>query len=385
MKTFRQLYQESFDEIHPDRGLLEDMLEDARTEKARWIQYALLRPVATFLLGAILLFGCTSALASNVGFVYGIIERMSPELADLFVPVSESSTRAGICMEVEAVYLEDGDKSARVLISFRDTLAERIQGPLDLYDSYGMTSVNSLDASWVTGGCSYAGYDEETGKAYFEIQLSSDVPYERSKLTFRVRQLLLRQEREEKEISLEDHVPGMPEKPVSLSGGGRADWGRYQELTGLEMEEPGQGLGENSIRNPENMPDDPRPAVKVLDGIPVSECAADDFTVTGLVYRDNLIRLQICQGEFARSFRYVIPYLKLPDGSERIYWYSNFWQEKQGDESLAFSEFYLPCTPEELEGASLWGEFYRMEDSVEGNWKVTFRVEEKKEPDAVPN
>ena len=51
--------------------------------------------------------------------------------------------------------------------------------------------------------------------------------------------------------------------------------------------------------------------------------------------------------------------------------------EKKGEERLVFQEFYLPGTPQELEGARLYGEFCRIEDSLEGNWKVTFRMEEK--------
>lgn len=197
MKTLKQIYQESYDEIRPARELVEDMLEDARTERRKWIQYAVLRPVAVVMLGVIVLFGGTSVIAQNVGFVYGIIERTSPELADLFVPVQETSTKAGIRMEVEAVYLED--KSAQVLISFQDTQEDRIQGPVELYDRYYLSSLSSLDASWVTGGCSYVGYDQETGKAYYRIQLSSDVAYERSKLTFGVRELLLHHEEEERD------------------------------------------------------------------------------------------------------------------------------------------------------------------------------------------
>lgn len=90
MKTLKEIYQECYDEIHPDRGLVEDMLEDARTERNKWMTYAVLRPIAAVLLGVMVLFGGTSVLANNVGFVYGIIERTSPELADLFVPVQES-------------------------------------------------------------------------------------------------------------------------------------------------------------------------------------------------------------------------------------------------------------------------------------------------------
>ncbi len=377
MRTFKQIYQESYDEIHPDRGLLEDMLGDARTEKTRWIQYAVLRPVAIVLLGVIVLFGGTSVLAANVGFVYGMLERTSPELADLFVPVRESSTRAGICMEVEAIYLEDGNKTATVLISFRDTLGDRIQGPVDLNDSYGLDSVNSMGASWFSGGYSYVGYDKETGKAYYRLQLSSDVAYERSKLTFRVRELLLYHGEEDREISLTGIVSEMPVKQVSLNGGGMMDWNRYLEWMGLDMDEPTAFMEAKDIKSTESMPDDPRPGAQVMDGISASECAVDDFTITGLAYYDNVIRLQICMGEFAHSFRHVIPYLKLADGSERIYWFSDSWQEKQGEERLMFCEFYLPCTPAELEEASLHGRFYRNEDYLRGDWNVTFRVEEK--------
>lgn len=379
MKTFRQIYKESYDEVRPARELVEDMLEDVRTERRKWIQYAVLRPVAAVMLGVIVLFGGTSVIAKNVGFVYGIIERTSPELADLFVPVQESSTRAGIRMEVEAIYLEDEDNTAQVLISFQDTQGDRIQGPVELYDSYYLSSLSSLAASWVAGGCSYVGYDQEMGKAYYRVQLSSDVAHERSKLTFGVRELLLHHEEEEREIPLTNIFAeisaDMPTKYVSLTGRGVTDWEDYAQLCGLSMEEPTafmEGLYRTS--------DDPWPAARVLDGIPVSECAADDFTVTGLQYKDNVIRLQICWGDCSHAERHVFPVsLKLADGTERHHWFNVSWGEWQGDKRLAFCEYYLPCTPEELEGASLHGLFSRSEDSLEGNWKVTFRVENTEE------
>ena len=375
MKTLKQIYKESYDEIRPDRELVEDMLEDARTERRKWIQYAVLRPVAVVLLGVLVLFGGTSVMARNVGYVYGIIERTSPELADLFVPVQKSSTRAGICMEVEAIYLEDEDKSAQVLISFQDTQGDRIQGPVDLYESYYLSSLNSQDASWVVGGCSYVDYDRETGKAYYRIQLSSDVAYERSKLTFGVRELLLHHEEEEREIPMTEISADMPTKYVTMTGRGVTDWEDYAQMCGLTMEEP-----MDFIEGLYSTPDALWPSARVLDGIPVSECAADDFTITGLQYKYNVIRLQICWGDCTRVDRHVFPvFLKLADGTERSLWFSISWGEKQGDKRLVFYEYYLPCTPEELEGAGLYGLFSRTEDPLEGNWKVTFRVEDTEE------
>lgn len=384
MKTVRQVYQESYEEIRPDGNLLADVLEDARTERSRWIQYAVLRPAAIVLLGAIVLFGGTSTLAANVGFVYDIIERTSPELGDLFVPVQESSTKAGICMEVEAVYLKDEDKTATVLISLRDTLGDRIQGQVDFNDSYSLSSVNSIDASWVAGGCSYVGHDEETGKTYYKIQLSSDVAFERSKLTFRVREMLLHHEAEDREIPLEDIAPDLPTKYMSLNGHSLMDWEEYAERYDVTMEEPTAFMETYYKETPGCAPDDPRPAARVLDGIPVSECAVDDFTVTGLTYRDNMLQLQICMGDCTHASRYVFPVtLKLADGSERPSWFSDAWHETNGENRLFFYEFYLPCTQKELEGARLYGHFFRTEDSLEGGWKVTFRVEEKEEADDI--
>ncbi|MDE7223496.1 MAG: hypothetical protein K2O34_06915, partial [Acetatifactor sp.] len=287
MRTFKQIYQDSYDEIRPDERLVEDMLEDARTERQKWMQYAILRPVAAVALGVMVLFGGTSVLASNVGVVYGIIERVSPKLADLFVPIQESCTKAGICMEVEAIYLGDEDKTAEVLISFKDTQGDRINGAILLNDGYGLYSRNSKNASWVAGGASFVGYDEATDKAYYRIQLSSDVAYERNKLTFYVNELLLHYEEHEGEIPLKDIATEMPVKYMTLNGGGSSDWERYAEEFGLTMEEPTAFQEGRYIRNTEVMPDDPRPAARVLDGIPVSECAVDDFTITGLVYRDN--------------------------------------------------------------------------------------------------
>ena len=37
MRTFKQIYQESYDEIHPGEMLVEDMQEDALTERHKWM------------------------------------------------------------------------------------------------------------------------------------------------------------------------------------------------------------------------------------------------------------------------------------------------------------------------------------------------------------
>ncbi|MCM1118911.1 MAG: hypothetical protein NC543_06070 [bacterium] len=377
MRTFQEIYQESYREIRPDAGLVEELLEDARTERSIWMRQAVthmvLRPVAVAVLAGLILFGGTSALASNVGFVYTMIENTSPALADLFVPVQESCTRAGICMEVEAIHLEEGDKSAEIYISFRDTQGDRINGPADLYDSYGL---DCPGATWAVGGGGYVGYDEESGKAFFRIQLSSDEAYDRNKMTLRVRELLLDIVEEDRDIPLTDIASEMPTKSVWMSGRSVTDWEKYVELVGIDMEEPEGFLELQRSWKEGEIPDDPRPSSEVLDGLPASECATDDFTITGLAYWDNVIRLQICMGELSHADRHVIPCLKLADGSERIYWFSKMWHEEKGSERLMFYEFYLPCTPEELENATLYGNFHRTDNSLEGNWKVIFRMEE---------
>ena len=161
------------------------------------------------------------------------------------------------------------------------------------------------------------------------------------------------------------------------------DWEKYVEYYGVTMEEPTAFMETFYKKNVEDMPDDPRPAARVLDGIQASECAVDDFTITGLGYRDNMLQLQICMGDCSHADRHVFPVtLTLADGSERMSWFSDAWHEYQGENRLFFYEFYIPCTPEELEDAHLYGHFSRTENSLKGNWKVTFRVEEKEEANA---
>lgn len=385
MKTFQEIYQESYEEIQPDKCLRENIMEEAGRERSKWMYYAILRPVAAVLAVLLILFGGTSVLASNVGVIYGIIEKASPALADLFVPVQKSCIKAGICMEVEAIYLEEGDKNAHIYVSFRDTQSNRIQGPADLFDSYSLSSMNSLQATWATGGIYYVGYDEESGKAYYKVDISSDAVFDRSKLTFRVRELLLTMEEKRQDISLKDIVSEMPTKLVNLSGRGGMKWEMYAEEFSLTMEEPTSFekvyASVDSGNGEEEIPVDPLPqsSVELLDGIPVSACAVDDFTITGLAYWDNVLRLQICMGDLSHADRHVQPFLVLADGSERHEWFSYCWQERQDDKRMMFYEYYLPCTPKELETASLYGIFHTAHNSLEGNWKVTFRVEEKEE------
>lgn len=377
---FQDDYKKAYEKIVPSEECVNDILamtheidENVDTEKLGSIErlkrdtkrkHAFrLRPAVAMLAACVMLAGCGVTVgAAYIPEIYKVIERISPKMADLFVPIQESCVREDICMQVEAIHL-DG-REAEILISFSDVgEADLIHGAVDLNDSYGLSSHKGIGT---LGGCSFLEYDEASGKAYFKITMVAEEAYDKDKITFSTKMLLTEHSEEVVEIDLNNVLSEVELKPEHLTGYGR----NAEELP--EHLRPHPQKKEDGEK-----PLDPRPVTYVMDLADWEECSADDITITGIAYVNDVLRLQVCRGDEESACRYMMPSLRDASGAEQEYNGSASWIETdEAGNRRHFEEYWFLGPFDNLEEYALYGMIYRTEGDVQGDWKVTFRLEE---------
>lgn len=366
---FQENYKKAYDSIVPDNTLVEKMLEMAENtavegKNRREGFFRVIKPMLTAAAVMVVFVTVVSltvmpVLAANVPAVYRFLNGISPALADFFVPVEKSCTKKDITMQVEAVYVE-GNR-AEVYISFQDAdgTGNLIDGEIDLWTGYGLESRTGCSA---IGGHSFAGYDAESGKAYWKVSLQGWDAFETDKLTFYVYSILCDISEEKRELDLREALTEAELKNVMLSGSsGGAAWA---EITNHFVQ-----------RTEEEKQNDPRPAVTVMDVKPAGECIADGFTVTGIAFLDGNLRVQICMGDQSHAVRHVRLFLTDEDGEERICDSSVMWKESQEGVAYTFYEFVFADVAASEEDYTLYGIFNEESGYVEGDWSVSFTLE----------
>lgn len=361
MEHFKAAYQAAYNRIEPDKSVINriaEELEDNRQQKMYTFTTMVMRPVATVCVVMLILsMTALPVAAKTIPYVYGIIEKYAPSLADFVLPEEVSDTRAGITMQVEAINVEEHE--ADILVSFSDAEGsdkDLIKGKVDLYDSYHL---RSYGASCNIGGCSFLEYDEATDKAYFKIDVSGDGVFDKGKLKFCVRRLLTNLSEEKRTINLTDLVKNPTMKSVTLNGrGGFGDRAVIEKYMGGSTEE------------------DPRPTAQVLDLQRLEEGLTDALTVTGVAYSDGILRVQSCRGNLSEADRHMQPFIIDSAGNERHNDFSVGWQETVNGERLSFDEHWFLVEESELEQLQMYGIFWITDGNVEGDWEVTFKVEE---------
>lgn len=366
---FQEEYKKAYDHILPKDDSMERIRvrakEKRRPEKTREPERIrrlgknhAFRPAfaAVFILCAL---SVTSlpVLAAHVPAVYRILENCSTAIADFVVPEEAQSVSQGIIMQLEAVSVEDNH--AEILVSFRDGVeSRRINGKTDMFGSYGLYS---YDAVSNIAGCSFLEYDETEGKAYFKVDITAENSFDRNKLSFYTHELLTGLGTEERDIDLSAVRKEAPLKSVTISGRS----GDSDALAGFFV----AGTAE-----------DPRLGALVLDTMDAELCAEDDFTITGMAFMEGVLRVQICMGDNTHADRHVQLFLTDKEGNEKYEDCSVSWREEVGETKLTFYEFWFLEDLEEtagiLESREMYGLFHDTGESIEGDWKVTFRLEE---------
>lgn len=355
-------YKKAYDTIMPSQELVADTIEKARAENVVSRKASVGKPLVLKLsltaAAAVLCFVmAVPVCAAYIPAFYKIVEYLSPTLADQLVPIEESSTSQGITMQVEAIHLEGNE--AEIIVSLRDaedSMQDLVHGEMDLFDSYGLSDYTN--DSWL-GGCSFLTYDENDDKAYFKVYVQSDNAYQSDKLQFSVSSVLCNKYHDTRDVDLSGIVYSAETKRAALSGSG-----------GPVTEE----MLPDFLQNVPGTPEDPRSRANVLNMMSVTDCAADDFTITGIAYMDGVLRVQMCMGDNWSSDRHVQLFLTDPEGNERYEDHSVSWHEDVGDTSFQFYEFWYMEDIDNIADYSMYGIFHSAGELIKGNWNVTFRL-----------
>ncbi|MCM1261496.1 MAG: hypothetical protein NC313_02145 [Butyrivibrio sp.] len=359
MENFKVNYKKAYEHISPSsdyiKGIIDKVNDKKRAKKAAHIltaRYVMAAGVIVILLFVSVL----PAAARTFPAVYNIIEKYAPMLADFVVPIDVESTSRGITMQVEAIDIKDN--AAEIIVAFRDAQGsgkDLIKGSIDMYDSYYL---QSYGASYDIGGCFFLEYDEQEDKAYFKISLSTDGKYDNGKASFGVRQLLTTAAKEERPIDLSNIIKNPQTKAVSLNG--RSGMNDSDAFNKYETE-PVDGS--------------PLKGWTVMDITEIDESMIESLTVTGVGYADGILRVQVCRGNFKDADRHARLFLIDSRGEEQCSDVSFMWHEEVNGETVIVNEDWFVVDEGELDKIQMYGVFYAKENSVNGNWKVTFDLE----------
>lgn len=321
----------------------------ARSLPRRFLRRA--RTAAACLAGVLFLSALSLPAAVAAGSLpaYEILYALYPETAKRLTPVQVSCEDNGIRMEVEAVHVHED--TAEIYLSMQDLTGERIDETVDLFDSWSIHP--SGDCS---GTCSLVDFAPESGKAVFLVQLkqSGGKQLEGKKFTFRVSEFLTGKQRKEQELT-------------------EIDLSRMEEKTELQTDASCRGYGGMDM---EKVEEEMKKGFLKPDA-DQSFSPADGVTVTAYGWVDGRLRIQVHYADILNTDNHGYIYLEDGQGNAiSCFGSADFWDEEQ---TGSYQEYFFEVEPEQP--APDWtvrGNFTTCTERVEGNWEVTFPIEETK-------
>lgn len=307
-----------------------------------------------------MVFGLAAAATAFPGFET-FIANMGEDLRQLVQPIAEEITDDGICMQVVAA-VNDGD-TAVVYITLQDLEGDRIDETTELYDR------NLGDG--MMGFAHMVYFDEETRTATYRMESMGTETVSGKKITVNVSALLSGGEWQENiatGLYLSD-VMALNAQPA------------------IVVPDPLGSMGFSYSVNPatnkklEGMMEQTSIAVLQPDANPTTLPKTDLLTISNIGIVDGFLHIQQKPQEMER-LNIILPYLMYPGQSDErplAVAYASFGTpETYGDGVYApYNEhiFELPqdVPPQDVQLALT---AYTYQLYVEGNWKVTFVLDE---------
>lgn len=323
-------------------GMIDDTtIQAARTYTVRrrpWRRYAALAAAAVL---CVLL--TVPALAfAGVAPAYEVLYAISPAAAQALKPVQLSCEDNGIRMEVISAAVQ-GDR-ADIYISMQDLTGDRIDGTVDLFDSYRIN--RSFDGS---ATCRLARYDARRKEATFLISMTRRDQRDigGGKVTFSVGAFLSGRQMFDGPLPQLD-LSAAAQSPdtqtgVDIRGGSRSD-GAHMDVRSV-------------------------PVLTRQDDL----FSAPGVQVTAMGYADGKLHIQTHYDNILETDNHGYVYLKSADG-QVIHAGSSlsFWDE---DHSGSYDEAVFDVPAEGLSGYQVYGAFWTGAELTRGNWQVTFSLE----------
>ncbi len=278
----------------------------------------------------------TPALAAEIPQVYAVLYAVLPETAQFFKPLKMSDTDQNIEIKVESAYIH-GEK-ADAVVSVRDLTQDRLSEKIDFDDSYDIhTGFDSV------GTCNQIDYDPATKTATFLVETSSMRPNDvivGKKLT----------------ISFQTLLSGKIERlahPIPI------DWSTIPDTVQTVQPEP---YNETVLVTGETQ-------VAIFDG----------FMITGIGYVDGKLHIQLYTPRRNTFDDHASLYLKSGEGEPlagRMFYRGGYNGDPVQDREADYIDYVFDVKQEELPKYKLFGDFYGYQTRVDGNWSITFPLEQ---------
>ena len=103
---------------------------------------------------------------------------------------------------------------------------------------------------------------------------------------------------------------------------------------------------------------------------------APGLPVTAAGYADGLFHVQLCQGDAGELDNHGFLWLENREGERLNYLCSaGFADLREDGVRLDYEEFVFDVPPEDLVDYTLHGDFYTAAARIDGNWRITFPLE----------
>ena len=289
-----------------------------------------------FTVFAVCLLTITPALAAEIPQVYDMLYLVLPETAQFFRPIQKSDIDQNIEIKVESAYIH-GEK-ADAVVSVRDLTQDRLSENIDFDDSYEIHS--GFDS---VGTCNQIDYDPETQTATFLIETSSMNPNDLivgKKLT----------------ISFQTLLSGKIERlayPIPI------DWSTIPDAVQTVQPEP---YNETVLVTGETQ-------VAIFDG----------FIITGTGYVDGKLHIQLYTPRRHTFSDHANLYLSGEDGTKvngSAIYRGGYNGDPVHDREADYIDYAFDVPRKELPKYKLFGDFYGYQTRVDGNWSITFPLEQ---------
>ncbi|HEY5584265.1 MAG TPA: hypothetical protein VIK78_07225 [Ruminiclostridium sp.] len=350
---FREKYHRMNEQISPDQELVNKIIHsvDEPKRETNKAKYFFRRPITIVAMLMVLVLTATPVLAANVPAVYKLMYFVSPTVAQFFIPVQKSCEDNGIRMEVVSSYIHDD--TAEIYITMQDLIGDRIDETTDLYDSY---SINRPFDSSAT--CQRVGYDKTTKKETFLISIKEwgNKKIIGDKISFSVREFLSGKH-EYNEIPMAIDLTNINNtqaiKLVSIKGGSGPKFKEY-------------------VPNFESK-------VKVLVPSAPMDFPVKGIDFTGIGYVDGMLHIQTSVVDNLTKDNHGYFFLSDKNENKIQCAYSvGFAENSDSANRVDFDEYVFDIPQAEIGQYSLYGTFATSGLFTEGNWQVTFPLEEIK-------
>ena len=283
--------------------------------------------------------------ATNTGHAYDILYAVSPAIAQSLKPINMSCEYNGIKMEV--ISADINDDSANIYISMQDLTGNRIDKTIDLFDSYSINKPFSCSSC-----CQFVDYNDNSKSATFLINITQwdNKKITGDKITFSVLKFLSGKEK------FDDLLPQIDLTKISSDP-------NTQQNVDI------RGIGNFDASNPEG------PAAFLLSQEELRFSPTPGVEITACGYIDGMLHVQAHYDDILNTDNHGYVYLKNSDGHE-IQCLQNiaFWGE---DRSGSYEEYIFDISQDELKNYRFYGTFWTCDGATEGNWQVTFPLENK--------